>query len=76
MQTQPAAPHETHTGFILIRLTPEATHPGLRNLLQLAKRFGPLPEWVLARLSSARREQLEAWAERIFDVATLEQFFE
>jgi hypothetical protein len=42
---------------------------------QLARRFGPLPAWAEARLQSARRDQLELWAERIFDAENLEQFF-
>jgi hypothetical protein len=43
---------------------------------QLAKRFGELPPWALEKLTSAPPAQLEAWAERIFDVQSLEQFFE
>jgi hypothetical protein len=34
---------------------------------QLRRRFGELPAWAVARLSQADAEQLEAWAERIFD---------
>lgn len=37
----------------------------------LRRRFGELPVWAVARLSQADAEQLEAWAERIFDVADL-----
>lgn len=37
----------------------------------LRRRFGELPAWAVARLSQADAEQLEAWAERIFDVADL-----
>lgn len=36
---------------------------------QLRRRFGELPAWAVARLGQADAEQLEAWAERIFDVA-------
>jgi predicted transposase/invertase (TIGR01784 family) len=42
----------------------------------LTKRFGQLPQWALDRLATAPREQLETWAERIFDATTLDQFFE
>ncbi len=34
---------------------------------QLRRRFGELPDWAVARLQGAEAEQLEAWAERIFD---------
>ena len=34
---------------------------------QLRRRFGELPDWAVARLQGADAEQLEAWAERIFD---------
>ena len=37
----------------------------------LRRRFGELPAWAVARLGQADAEQLEAWAERIFDVADL-----
>jgi hypothetical protein len=36
----------------------------------LAKRF-----WQLNRLTTAPREELETWAERIFDATMLEKFF-
>ena len=42
----------------------------LRKLL--ARRFGKLPAWVTARLKQADTAQLEAWAEAIFDAASLE----
>lgn len=35
----------------------------------LRRRFGELPAWAAARLNEAEAGQLEAWAERIFDVA-------
>ncbi len=41
----------------------------------LNKRFGPLPEWANEKLQQASREQLDNWAEQIFDAASLEQFF-
>jgi predicted transposase YdaD len=43
----------------------------LRKLL--GRRFGKLPAWVTARLKGAETAQLEAWAEGIFDAATLEE---
>ncbi|MCP5161918.1 MAG: DUF4351 domain-containing protein [Hahellaceae bacterium] len=42
----------------------------------LTKRFGTLPAWVEDKLNNASAPQLEAWAERIFDADSLEQFFE
>ena len=42
----------------------------LRKLL--ARRFGMLPPWAVARLEEAETAQLEAWAEAIFDAASLE----
>ena len=42
---------------------------------QLTKRFGPLPTWAEEKLFQAHHEQLEAWAEGIFDIETLEDFF-
>lgn len=43
----------------------------LRKLL--ARRFGILPPWAMARLEHAETAQLEAWAEGIFDAASLEE---
>ena len=37
----------------------------------LTRRFGPLPEWVAERLSSASVEQVEAWFDSGVDAATL-----
>ena len=37
----------------------------------LRRRFGALPRWASARLRQADAEQLEAWAERIFDANDL-----
>ncbi|MBK8971584.1 MAG: DUF4351 domain-containing protein [Hahellaceae bacterium] len=42
---------------------------------QLTKRFGSLPDWATEKLQQANREQLEVWADRIFDADSLEQFF-
>ncbi len=45
----------------------------LRKLL--VRRFGPLPAWAEARLTGAEPMQLEAWAERVLEAATLEAVF-
>jgi hypothetical protein len=37
----------------------------------LRRRFGELPAWAVARLGQADAGQLEAWAERIFEVSDL-----
>jgi hypothetical protein len=42
---------------------------------QLTRRFGPLPEWVPERLAVASVEQLDLWADRVLDAATLEAVF-
>jgi len=42
---------------------------------QLGRRFGPLPEWVEARLSQATTDQLEHWADRILDADSLDAVF-
>ena len=42
---------------------------------QLARRFGALPEQHLQRLRDASSEQLEAWGERLLDVASLDALF-
>lgn len=51
---------------------------GMHLLLerQLARRFGPLGEEAHRRLAAASIEQLEAWAERIFDAASLDALFD
>jgi hypothetical protein len=43
---------------------------------QLDRRFGPLPDWVDARLATANTAQLEAWALRILEADSLEAVFE
>ncbi len=39
---------------------------------QLRRRFGELPDWAITRLEQANTEQLELWAEQIFDAASVE----
>ena len=42
---------------------------------QLARRFGPLPEWAAHRLSAGTGEQLDAWSDRVLDAANLAEVF-
>jgi predicted transposase YdaD len=41
----------------------------------LGKRFGPLPSAVVERIASASPAQIEAWSERVFDAASLDEVF-
>ena len=43
---------------------------------QLERRFGALPEWATRKLSRATERELEAWAEAILTVPTLEALFD
>ena len=51
---------------------------GERALLerQLLRRFGMLPPVIGAQLSAASEAELEAWADRVLDAATLDEVFE
>jgi predicted transposase/invertase (TIGR01784 family) len=40
---------------------------------QLTRRFGPIPNWAIERIESANAAQLEAWAEGIFDVRSVDE---
>lgn len=42
---------------------------------QLSVRFGPLPEWVVKHLEQATPEQINHWAEAIFEAQSLEELF-
>ena len=42
---------------------------------QMARRFGPLTDAVLARLHSASTAELEHWTDRILDAASLADLF-
>lgn len=42
---------------------------------QLARRFGPLSQETLDRLSQASRGQLETWGLNLLDAATLDEVF-
>lgn len=50
---------------------------GEANLLrrQLQRRFGPLPDAILARLDAATPAELERWGERLLEVDSLEKVF-
>jgi len=41
----------------------------------LTKRFGPLPAEVLEQLACASTEQIETWADRVLDAASLDEVF-
>lgn len=43
---------------------------------QLSRRFGPLPDAVRARLTSASIDQLETWAIRVLDAESLNEVFD
>jgi hypothetical protein len=42
---------------------------------QIQKRFGDVPESVRATVNSARADQIDRWAERLLDVASIEELF-
>lgn len=42
----------------------------------LMRRFGPLPEAALMRLSAADEEVLDQWAERLLDASDLDEVFQ
>jgi hypothetical protein len=50
---------------------------GERALLlkQMAKRFGPLPEWVSERIAQLGKEELEDLGVRFLDAQSLEELF-
>jgi hypothetical protein len=41
----------------------------------LTRRFGTPPDWVAPRLQAATPDQLDTWAERTLDAATLAEVF-
>ena len=55
----------------------EGRQEGEQVLLQklLTKRFGPLPAEVLEQLACASTEQIETWADRVLDAASLDEVF-
>ena len=44
-------------------------------LLQLERRFGPVPPWVRARLREANPPQLLEWGDRLLMATGLEEVF-
>ncbi|EGV28608.1 hypothetical protein ThidrDRAFT_3600 [Thiorhodococcus drewsii AZ1] len=40
---------------------------------QLVRRFGVLPPWAEAHLEQASEDELEVWADRVLECATLEE---
>ncbi|MGI9213334.1 MAG: DUF4351 domain-containing protein, partial [Methylococcaceae bacterium] len=50
---------------------------GERTILlrQLKKRFGPLPEYLEQRLTTATQTQLEYWTDRVLEARTLDTVF-
>ncbi|KOR28836.1 hypothetical protein TI04_10110 [Achromatium sp. WMS2] len=40
---------------------------------QITRRFGALPEWAKERIDASDSEQLELWAEQIFDAQSVEE---
>lgn len=50
---------------------------GKAELLErlLTRRFGAVPAWAVERLRNATAAQLDSWAERLLDVATLDEVF-
>jgi hypothetical protein len=41
----------------------------------LARRFGPLPTAVIARIAAASVEEIETWGDRILDATSLDEVF-
>ena len=55
----------------------QGVQQGFERMLssQLARRFGALPDWALARLHSASVEALERWSARVLDASSLDDVF-
>jgi hypothetical protein len=60
------------------RAREEGRGEGERAVLerQLRRRFGRLPPAISAQLGGASEADLEAWADRVLDAATLDDVFE
>jgi hypothetical protein len=41
----------------------------------LARRFGPLPTAVIARIAAATVEEIETWGDRVLDAKSLDEVF-
>jgi len=48
---------------------------GLLLQRQLVRRFGALPSEITAQIAAATSVQLELWADRVLDAASLEEIF-
>lgn len=67
---------EAREAALLKRKQEGMSEGGIRLLQrQLARRFGPLPEWARQRLQDATPEALETWADRVLDAQRLEDVF-
>jgi hypothetical protein len=42
---------------------------------QLARRFGPLPTAVIARIAAASVPEIETWGDRVLDATSLDEVF-
>jgi hypothetical protein len=42
---------------------------------QLTRRFGPLPNGVLARIAATSAEEIDAWVDRVLDATSLDEVF-
>jgi hypothetical protein len=42
---------------------------------QLARRFGPLPTAVIARIGAASVPEIETWGDRVLDATSLDEVF-
>lgn len=60
----------------------EGRQEGLREgametlLRQMHRRFGPVPDWVHARLARANLEILKAWTEKILEAGSIDDLFQ
>ena len=42
---------------------------------QLTRRFGPLPNGVLARNAATSAEEIDTWVDRVLDATSLDEVF-
>lgn len=45
-------------------------------ILQLERRFGPLPDWAREKIAGAERESLESWGLKLLEADSLKGVFE
>jgi hypothetical protein len=50
---------------------------GIQQILkrQMSRHYGPLPGWAEERLAKASVDDLELWADRVLDAASIEEVF-